>query len=483
MASFYVYDLTLLVLFSLFVFFFIKSRRKNVQRQGIIFMYRTQVGVKVINWASQRFKKILHPLKYVIVFLGFILMGGMIWMLWRAVSIYMFVPGITEVIKAPPIAPLIPYFPELFGLRSFFPSFYFTYFIIALAIVAVVHEFSHGIYMRLFKMKIKSTGVVFLGPILGAFVEEEKKGFDKKRNLEQMSVLGAGVFANVVTALFFLILLVGVYNFGFFQNGYAFNTYASGYVSIKNIDSYGGTLNLNVLLLGEQRVLNLTEISFNNTKYFVHTESLLSEGKESNRSLLAFYDAPAIRNGLVGGIIQADGVKISNAEDFAEILREKSPGDKIEFLIDIRGGREKVNIILAEHPENSSMAFLGVSYILLDIKDDSSFAKKVQSSFGINYLKFREPNIRGNGYYLPSFNGGFIIFVYDLIWWVILINFLVALFNMLPLGILDGGKFFYLGVLSVTRSEKFAKWAYKFATYAILLAFVFMMIIYFLRII
>jgi len=127
MVSFYVYDLILLVVFSLFVFLFIKSRRKNIQREGIFFMYRTQVGVKAIKWFSDKFKKILYPLRYVIIFLGFVLMGVMLWMLWKTVSIYLFIPEIVKVIKAPPIAPLIPYFPEIFGLTSFFPKFYFSY--------------------------------------------------------------------------------------------------------------------------------------------------------------------------------------------------------------------------------------------------------------------------------------------------------------------------------------------------------------------
>jgi len=480
MVSFYVYDLILLVVFSLFVFLFIKSRRKNIQREGIFFMYRTQVGVKAIKWFSDKFKKILYPLRYVIIFLGFVLMGVMLWMLWKTVSIYLFIPEIVKVIKAPPIAPLIPYFPEIFGLTSFFPKFYFIYFIVAIAIVAIVHEFSHGIYMKLFKIKIKSTGIVFLGPILGAFVEEEKKNFEKKKNLEQMSVLGAGVFANVITALVFLILLLGIYNFGFVQGGYSFNTYPFNYVNISEINSYGETVELNVLLFGEQKVLNLTEVRVNNINYLIYTKGLLSlQGESSNRSILAFYDAPSIRKGLIGGVIEADGIKIINGEELAEVLQKKFPGEEIQLLMDIRGNKEKTSIVLAEHPENPSKVFLGVSYLPLEAGGDMSTFGRI---IGVNYLKFREPNIRSNSYYVPLINGNFVIFIYDLIWWIILINFLVALFNMLPLGILDGGKFFYLGVLSITHSKKFSKGAYKFMTYAILLAFVFMMIIYLFRI-
>ena len=165
MVSFWVYDVGFLILFSIWVAWFLRSRKKALAREGIIFMYRTQLGVKAIKYIGDNFKKTLHTLKYVIIAVGFALMGTMIWMLWTTLSIYILHPEITKVIKAPPIAPLIPYFPKLFGMQSFFPPFYFIYFIVALAIVAVVHEFSHGIFMRLFKIKIKSTGLVFLGPI------------------------------------------------------------------------------------------------------------------------------------------------------------------------------------------------------------------------------------------------------------------------------------------------------------------------------
>ena len=46
------------------------------------------------------------------------------------------------------------------------------------------------------------------------------------------------------------------------------------------------------------------------------------------------------------------------------------------------------------------------------------------------------------------------------------------MFNMLPLGIADGGRVWYLTVLGITRSEKIAKFAYKATTWLILAAFI-----------
>ena len=70
--------------------------------------------------------------------------------------------------------------------------------------------------------------------------------------------------------------------------------------------------------------------------------------------------------------------------------------------------------------------------------------------------------------YEPRFNGDFVLFIYNLIWWLALINLSVALINMWPVAIFDGGRFFMLSVWAVTGSEKFAMSAFKVVTYLIL---------------
>ncbi len=85
-------------------------------------------------------------------------------------------------------------------------------------------------------------------------------------------------------------------------------------------------------------------------------------------------------------------------------------------------------------------------------------------------------------YYTPTWDGNFVYFIYHLLWWVMVINLLVALFNMMPLGMLDGGRFFYLAVLGIFGSEKWAKRAYTWATYLILGMFALMMFFWFIGI-
>ena len=212
MVSFIVYDLVFLVLFTIVVIFLLHKDKKNLKRHGWIFLYHSKFGLKFIDWIAKKFEKILKPLQYVVVASGYILMVFMVWLLSLSVWRYITLP-IPDLLKnVPPIAPLIPYFPRLFGLESIFPPLFFTYFLIALAIVAVSHELSHGIFARLNKIKVKTTGLAFFGPFFGAFVEPDEKQMAKKNKFPQLSILAAGTFANVIMTIIFLFVL-----WGFFQ--------------------------------------------------------------------------------------------------------------------------------------------------------------------------------------------------------------------------------------------------------------------------
>ena len=82
-----------------------------------------------------------------------------------------------------------------------------------------------------------------------------------------------------------------------------------------------------------------------------------------------------------------------------------------------------------------------------------------------SFPSYQEPHI----YYEPKVE--FNLFIKDLLWWIFVINLLVALFNMLSLGALDGGRFFYLTIAGLTGSEKVAKFSYKLIAYIIWVLF------------
>jgi len=211
MVSFIVYDLVFLVLFTIAAFLFFYKNKQNVKRQGWIFLYHSKVGLQFIDWVAKKFEKILRPMEYVVITSGYILMASIVWLLTFSVYRYVTLPIPEQLVNIPPIAPLIPYFPRLFNLDAFFPPLYFTYFLIALAIVAVSHEFAHGFFARLNGIKIKTTGLAFFGPFFGAFVEPDEKKMYKSKKFSQLSILAAGTFANVVLTVIFIFRIVGLF--------------------------------------------------------------------------------------------------------------------------------------------------------------------------------------------------------------------------------------------------------------------------------
>ncbi len=81
--------------------------------------------------------------------------------------------------------------------------------ILALAILLIVHEASHGILARLAKIKLDSAGVVFFGIIpAGAFIDPDEKQLARSKPLEQNRVLVAGSTANFATSLLAFLLLL-----------------------------------------------------------------------------------------------------------------------------------------------------------------------------------------------------------------------------------------------------------------------------------
>ncbi len=474
--SFYIYDIIFLVLFSLGVGLFLWNRRKNLKREGILYLYRTQVGVRIISYVGNKYKKTLKFFGFISVVCGYFLMAGMFWLLYIILKVYLSQPEAVRAIKIPPLMPLIPYLPEAFNI-SFLPPFYFTYWIIAIAIIAVFHEFSHGIYMKLYGVKIKSTGFGFLGPFLAAFVEQDEKDMEKKPKYEQIVILTAGVFANLILAVIFLLLLSGFFVLAYVPSGYLFTEYATVIVKTDSINNIGGKQVINSLSQGlldlieannltDDLVLGdngggieLTKITTEGKNYYLTVEELKKQLEKGSGVLELYGDYPAINVGLKGVIIKINNREIKDKDDMSKVLMDFAPGESVKILTSYKNekGRKilEYDVVLGARPDDKTKVFLGVGYkpknrLLSHITDLFNFSKKEAT------------------YYEPRFNADFILFIYNLIWWLALINLSVALVNMWPVGIFDGGRMFMLTMWGITGSEKFGIWMFKLMTYLIL---------------
>jgi len=459
--NFVFFDLSLLIAFTIFIIIFLYTHKKNMRREGIFFLYRTQLGVKIIKIFSEKNKKILNWMKYPIIISCFCLMISIFWFFVYSFWQYLINPRITELVKAPPIAPLIPYFPKLFGMESFFPPLYFIYFIIVISLVAIIHEFSHGIFMHLYKIKIKSTGFVFLGPILGAFVEQDDKQMKLKKASKQMTILSAGTFANLILCFVSFIIMALFFISFFVPSGYIFNTYSITQVNKSEIQ--------NISLIG-----NLTEVKTALKSYYLDSNLIkqLNSTEFQNYTYLVAYEGPAVLVGLNGAITEINGEKIISQKQLANFLSKTSSGEKVKIITENEDGEKTWELILDKNPNNNSIGYIGIgSY--------SSSSKGIVTKVVYSLTKFKDPNI----YYKSKYSNGLTKFVYDFLWWMVMINLLVALFNMLPLAFLDGGRFFYLAIFSLTKSEKIAQKSFKLITYFLFLILILMMISWFFRII
>ena len=459
--GFLIYDLTLLVIFAILVLLFLYKKRSEIKREGLLLLYRTEWGIKLINLIGKKYKKTLKVFSYISITSGYILMILATYLFVKITLIYVFNKNFVSSVKVPPIMPLIPYLPRMFKL-DFLPSFYFIYWILILAIVAIPHEFFHGIFAAGSNIKIKKTGFgffpYFFPVFLAAFVEPDEKQMKKKGIFSQMSVLSAGTFANILTGILAFILLWSFFSLSYAPSGVIFNNYPYNFVKISDINSVN---NITVQNHSYESILSLTrpnelnEFKSKNISYLANQDIIKKQNKKLGY-LVLFYDAPAIKNNLTGAIHKINNEKITDKEKLKKVLEEYKPGDKVDIQLENKKGVYEKEITLGKNPQNQSIAFLGVSFLN---QRSSGITKKIISAFS-----FRKPNI----YYKAKFAKGPVDFIYNFLWWTILIAFSVGIINMIPVGIFDGGRFFYLTILAITNSKKIAEKSFKFVTFLFL---------------
>ncbi len=442
--TFVLYDLVFLGLFVLFTVVFLYTHKRNLRREGLLYLYRTKLGIRFIDWTTLRYNSILKWMQYPIIISGYLLMILGFWMIIRVAYFYIASPGIAQALKVPVIMPLVPYLPEIFKI-DFLPPFYFTYWILIIAIIAIPHEFAHGIFARLNKIKILSTGFGFLGPFLAAFVEQDDKQMKKAKKFSQLSVLAAGTFANLLMTVIFGLILLVFFMVSFSPVGLNFNMYAAESVNVSSISSISSNYLDNSTLV---------EITANNQSYFADIQMLNESLSDKTDSIVAFDNSPALRAHLVGAIAEIGSTKIKSYQDLNETLSSYKPGDNVLIkTIDAKNNIAEYNITLAD---KGGRAFLGIGIV------PQTRSGAFSSIFNL-LAKIKDPFI-----HYQSNLGDFGVFIYDLLWWIVVINLSVALMNMLPLGIFDGGRFFYLTFWALTRKEKVGKWAYKISTWFLL---------------
>ena len=226
--------LIFLIVFIAGMSYLLYKDRNKIERTSILFYRRTKNGIDKIDAIQKRFPRFWKAYGWGAA------ISGVLSMILAAVYIGNQYIKVFQVgsIKESGLSAVLP---GLVSESSFQPGVSFIpveYWLIGIAVLMTVHELSHGIVARSEGFEINSVGWIVLGIFPGAFVEpkgekmlpgdeeeqedeedsedEDKEDSDNTGLWDQGSlssrikVLGAGSFANYLTAIVFMIAAIGL---------------------------------------------------------------------------------------------------------------------------------------------------------------------------------------------------------------------------------------------------------------------------------
>lgn len=378
------------IIFLVFLSIVLFIERKKLDFQPILFftirkktipivyfiMYKTKWGVQAMDSVAKRWKGTVKWFGYIGIgfgFLGMLLMSGEL--IRNVVTMF-----ITEQ-AIPGVGVVLP----IQAKGVFFVPF--IYWIISIFQIASVHEFAHGVVAKRFGMRIKNSGLAFLGIIIpivpAAFVEPDDKQMAKKPHVHQHAMFAAGPFINILLGIVFFLLLV--------------------FVMLPVVEDINHIEGVEIVIIAD------------------------GEGSPY----------PAEQAGLeLGDVITTiDGVVISDLANFTEGLSGRRPGENVRFTT-TSPGKESLSITLDHHPDNESKGYLGLSVVpKQDIKPD------IKERYGI---------------WADAF-----MWFSNLLFFLFLLNLGIGLFNLLPMGPVDGGrmtKLLFADLFGEKKGHQVWKW-------------------------
>lgn len=335
-------------------------------------------------------------------------------------------PGLQAYLLLPGINPFIP---VIYGL-------------IGIVIAVVIHEGTHGVLARRFKLPVKSTGVLFFLIVpIGAFVEIDEKLIQKSRFRESGRIMAGGPGSNILVALLalgLLLLLVG------------------GLVPAHFDGVYVGA------------------IVQNSPADALHQHGYLQAGDV---------------------IVAVNGTRVHSVQNLSNYLAGTHPNESLVLSVDrgASGSVSNYSIVLAQNPTNKSITagFIGISQPVSDSDLVATKNTYVNSFFSRPLIYLVVPGIVPQAdsvvpfsnqlnvlYTSPTLGAAWYPIALTLFWiWFINVN--LAFFNAIPLYPLDGGQamlnfFTHFGRKGVESRAKALTTAISILMFAIILSFLFL---------
>ena len=267
------------------------NRKRFIIQHKFIALYKTKLGLNLMDTWSEKYGEYLRVLGFIGIGAGFIGLITMLVFLIKNLVELVIVPNTQSAVSLVVPGVAVPGSPVTIPLISGW---------LALFLVVVVHEFSHGVIARVHKIPILSSGIFFMGPLMGAFVEPDEKKLKSSADTAQYSVYAAGPFSNMLLTL----VCIGVLTF-------LLNPLAGAMADPMGVAVVG-----------------------------------VSEG------------LPAAQAGLADGMIitEVNGIPVLSADEFSGQLKNLKPGESVEILAD----HTKHTMVAGKNPKDPNLPHIGI---------------------------------------------------------------------------------------------------------------------------
>lgn len=356
------------LIFVAFLVIIVYRDRKNFTRESIFLLRKTQRGKNLITKIGTSFPRFWKVLGFISVATGFIVSILGLKMLFdnlmTAISTKVASPSLALLIPSPTAQPVLGY-----G----YLAVPFWYWIICLALLALVHEGFHGIFSVYEKVRIKSLGFGILAIIPLAFVEPDEKQLMKKGVWPALRVFSAGSFANFLLAAFSLIVIIWMATTIYVPTGVdfgmmpPFTPYHAKLINVSSVQSFGGSqvssideINGTLADFGENDTITVE--TGNGTYYFVK-RLLASQITEGAQTLIVFDDFPAASVGLKGTIIKVNGDIIKDSNDLTLALEKYGPNSEVK--VTTKTGDINREFVLTTKEKGLHPAYVPDSFMML----------------------------------------------------------------------------------------------------------------------
>ena len=395
---------------------------------GVVLMVRTKQGQRVLERVSRN-RVFWRYFGEFSIWLCLLIMVGVVALLFASAITTAIAPP-EEYLPASDLL-LIP------GVTSFVP---FWWPVLALIFPLVIHEYSHGIQARAHGMRVRSFGLLLAGPIpIGAFAEPQQHEMVRAPLRERMRLYAAGPSINII-ATYLALLLLSAAATGMVASHSG--VYATGIITDEGAEEGG--------LMPYEIIIRIDGVRISNYSEFSEQMDLHSAGDEVTLTKLSNPNSDGSRT------VRDISVTLGDQHDY---WIDRCEGDSVCI--------EDTESLLADAEIEKGDAFLGVSGLRSTNSTVHMYSNITSSERGfllaplgmigipIAYdgqtmlLEEREMMRAGDGVIASALGTDGMLMLFDFLFWMVWINFLLGFANLIPMIPFDGGHIVKDGVHSV----------------------------------